>query len=237
MGGLGQRFRDEGYETPKPLIEVKGKQMFLRALDSFDAYMGKRQYIFVVRTDAENEYGLASSIRELMPEAKIAMLDHNTEGAAQTVLTAKDLIEDDKPLVVMDCDFAFSSAEYFDKVTKMINESVYDGVLLSFKSDNPRYSYARLDDFGRVVETAEKKVISDYALAGAYSFASGALFKSYAEKLIDKGLSEERKEYYISYVYAEMLYDDRRIGLATVDRFDSFGTPSELKEYLEANRD
>ena len=119
----------------------------------------------------------------------------------------------------------------------MIEDKTYDGVLLSFKADNPRYSYAKVGSDGLVVETAEKVVISDNALAGAYCFSSAGLFAKYAQRLIDGGLSDSRKEYYISYVYSEMLADGLRVGLATVDTFNSYGTPEELEAYLSTHDD
>lgn len=236
MGGLGQRFRDEGYTTPKPLIEVDGTRMFLRALASFDAIDCPKEIIFVVRQDAEDEYGLATSIRDILPQARVAMLDHDTQGAAQTALIARELIDPDEPLIIMDCDFEFQSKDYFSYVREIMGGMEYDGVLLSFTSDNPRYSYARLGDDGFVSETAEKVVISDCALWGAYCFASGRLFMDYADRMISKGLSEERKEYYISYVYSEMIAEGRKIRLAKTDTFHSFGTPTELNDYLAGHQ-
>lgn len=237
MGGLGQRFRDEGYTTPKPLIEVEGRRMFLRALDSFDAINVDKSIQFVVRKDAEDEYGLATSIHEIIPDARVAILDHNTQGAAETALIARDMIDPDQPLIIMDCDFEFKSNEYFRYVQEILEESLFDGVLLSFTSDNPRYSYAKVGPDGFVTETAEKIVISNNALWGAYCFASGKLFIEYADRLIKQGLSDQRKEYYISYVYSEMIADGRKIKLATVDSSNSFGTPTELNDYLISQHD
>jgi dTDP-glucose pyrophosphorylase len=236
MGGLGQRFRDEGYVTPKPLIEVEGRRMFLRALSSFDVVNQSKSIMFVVRQDAEDEYGLATSIRDIMPDAKLAMLESNTQGATETALVARDLIDPDNPLIIMDCDFEFTSKEYFSYVEEILQGASYDGVLLSFKSENPRYSYAKVAPDGFVTETAEKVVISNNALWGAYCFASGRLFLEYANRLIEKGLSEQRKEFYVSYVYAEMLADGRKIKLATTDSSNSFGTPTELNEYLRSRQ-
>ncbi len=236
MGGLGQRFKDEGYITPKPLIEVEGKKMFLRALASFDGLDIDKKVLFIVREDAESKYGLASSIQAVMPDAGIVMLKENTEGAAQTALKARDLINPSEPLIIMDCDFEFTSKEYFSYVKDIIETASYDGVLLGFNSDNPRYSYVKVDDDGFVTETAEKKVISNNALWGAYCFSSGSTFIRYAERVISKGLSDIRKEYYVSYVYAEMLADGLKIKLANADTFNSFGTPVELNEYLARKR-
>lgn len=237
MGGLGQRFLNEGYTTPKPLIEVEGKSMFLRALGSFDTLNVDESVMFVVRRDAEEEYGLATSISKIMPSAKVAMLDHNTRGAAETALIARDMIDPEEPLIIMDCDFEFTSREYFKFVKEIINGALYDGVLLSFTSDNPRYSYAKVGADGFVTETAEKVVISNQALWGAYCFAKGGLFLEYADRLIRQGLSEQRKEFYISYVYAEMIADGRKIKVARADSANSFGTPAELNEYLANSSD
>lgn len=59
----------------------------------------------------------------------------------------------------------------------------------------------------------------------------------YADRVIAQGLSEAHKEYYISYVYSEMIADGRKIRLAKTDDFHSFGTPLELNEYLAAHDD
>lgn len=233
MGGLGQRFRDAGYSTPKPLIEVEGKPMFMHALASFDAYKGPKQYLFVVRDDAEAEFGLATSIQGILPSAKIAMLDHNTRGATESCLAARELIDRGLPLIVMDCDFSFSSDEYFSKVTELAEQHTFDGVLLSFTADNARYSYAKVDEHDVVIEVAEKQVISNHALAGAYCFGSGGLFLDTADKLLTQPISETMKEYYISYVYRILLEEQKRIVLATARAFNSFGTPEELSAYLE----
>ena len=34
MAGNGQRFFDDGYDLPKPLIDINGKPMFKRVIDN-----------------------------------------------------------------------------------------------------------------------------------------------------------------------------------------------------------
>lgn len=232
MGGLGQRFRDEGYSTPKPLIEVDGRPMFMKALNSFDGYQGPKQHIFVIRQDAEDEYGLATSIKQFLPDAQITLLHQNTQGAVETSLLAREFINPELPLIIMDCDFSFTSTDYFEKVKGFAETGAHDGVLLSFDSDSDRYSYARTDENGEVVETAEKKVISQHALAGAYCFKCGQLFLESADMLLAQPLSDKMKEYYISYLYNVLLQQGKRVALAKAESYNSFGTPSELKRYL-----
>lgn len=236
MGGLGQRFRDAGWTTPKPLINVEGKPMFQKALSSFDDYRGDKINIFVVRQDAEKEYGLAADIKKILPKAKISLLSENTRGAVESCLLARQHIDPRLPLVVMDCDIHFVSPDYLKKLSAMANQSRYDGLLLSFESSDPRYSFARTDGQGNVVETAEKKAISNHALIGAYGFGSGQLFLDAADELLKRPIGEEMKEYYISYLYNILLDDGKKISLAEAEIFNSLGTPEELEAYLSQPR-
>ncbi len=113
MGGLGTRFRKVGVTTPKPLIEVGGVPMFQRALASFAPWTGEKTVTVVVREDNDREFDLARRVVAAEPSADIVLLDHDTRGAVETCLEARDRLDPGQPLVVMDCDIAFDSPEYF----------------------------------------------------------------------------------------------------------------------------
>lgn len=234
MGGIGKRFLDEGYKHPKPLIDVSGKEMFLRALESFDHFEIPKKHIFVIRKDQNDKYNLAQKIIKLLPDAQINILDHNTKGAAETCLIAKKNIQLDQPLIIMDCDFRFYSKEYIDKINSAVKNGTPDGILLCFNSDNPRYSYAKTLA-NKVIETAEKKVISDNAIAGAYYFNEAKTFVDAARNLLDQPISNNLKEYYLSLVYNILISNGKIVEIARIDSFDSFGTPEELKLFISNN--
>lgn len=230
MGGLGSRFATAGYTTPKPLIEVDGMPMFMRALQSFQGFTGDISYIFVIRKEHDQAYKLADSIRRELPEAKIAILDHDTDGAVESSLIAESLIEDDTPISVMDCDIYFESSDYFNKINSLDKNNI-DGMLLTFSADNPRYSYVEIDKTGKAVRTAEKKVISNNAILGGYFFRSGQLFRSVAHDFVDKPLPDDLKEYFMSHLFNMLLADGKHVEIANVDVMHIFGTPEELDAY------
>lgn len=235
MGGLGQRFRDVGIDTPKPLIDVLGTPMFKKALASYDSYPGEKRHIFVIRKDTDDEYSLGGKIREILPDAQIKILDHNTRGAVETCMVAEESIDPELPLVIMDCDIAFDAGNYFDLIQESIGNEKYDGLLLSFDSDLPRYSYAEIDDNNIVIRTAEKIVISNNALMGAYFFTMADSFLSAARQLMNNELSETMKEYFVSLIYNILIENGKRIGLAK-GTFYCFGTPEELEVYVTAHK-
>ncbi len=229
MGGLGSRFAKEGYAIPKPLIEVDGKPMFMRALDSFDS-VDDIQHIFVIRKEHNEKYDLANQIKAQLPEARIAILDHDTQGAVETCLIASDLIDDTLPITVADCDIYFESDAYFEKIHDNESNNV-DGMLLTFESDDARYSYVELDQTNKAIRTAEKVVISSHAILGGYFFKSGLLFKSLANQFLSEGLGE-LKEFYMSHLFNILLAQDGKVEIANVNTMHIFGTPEELNAYL-----
>jgi NDP-sugar pyrophosphorylase family protein len=230
MGGLGTRFRKVGVITPKPLIEVDGVPMFQRALGSFAPWTGGKSVTVVVREDNDREFGLARRVVAAEPVADVVLLGHDTRGAVETCLQARDRLDPDQPLVIMDCDIAFDSPEYFRALEQAVRRGDRDGLLLSFRSTEPRYSFAEVDGEGLVVRTAEKRAISSNALMGVYSFTSARVFLDAADRLMARQIDAAMPEYYVSLVFNELIDAGRRVGLVHGD-FYCFGTPEELAEY------
>lgn len=234
IGGVGSRFAKVGIQTPKPLIDVRGMPMFFRAIRSVQALGFETEYIFVIREDQDAKFNLGRTITHHVPSAKIVVLKEESPGASSTVLAAKSLLDPALPLLVLDCDIAFESEEYKEKILEAIRGAA-DGVLLSFQSTEPRYSFARTDENGLVVETAEKVAISNNALMGAYFFTKARNFINAAEDLNRIALSSSMPEYYMSLTFNHLLNSGKRVSLARGD-FYCFGTPEELDEYLKTGR-
>lgn len=232
MGGLGQRFRDAGIDTPKPLIEVDGVPMFRKALDSFKQYPGGTQLIVVIREDDDDAFGLADAIRAASAEARIVRIDSNTRGAVETALRAESVLDPELPMVILDCDIAFESARYFESITAAAEAgSAVDGVLLSFPSREARYSYAETDETNRVIRTAEKDPISANALMGSYFFSRADTFINAGHALVARQVSATMPEFYVSLVFNILIAEGKRIELST-GTFYCFGTPGELADYV-----
>lgn len=232
MAGEGSRFRNAGWTTPKPLIELDGKPLFVRAIESVKVDGAPMKYSLIVRQEHIDEYGIDKGIREILPDAMIYSVEKTTRGAVETCLIAEAGIADDDAVVVMDCDLEFRSAAYKHIIEDTLkNEDAAGGALVSFDSDEPKYSYAELDENGNVVRTAEKEVISNHALCGAYFFASGKEFKEVAHRLLNEPVML-KPEFYVSLLYNYLLAKGDTVKLAAMEDYRSYGTPEELKRYL-----
>lgn len=233
MAGEGSRFKKEGWTTPKPLILLNGQPLFKHAISSVSADGIPMKYSFIVRQEHIEHYHIDEGICSFLPEANIFSVLKTTRGAVETCLMAESAIEDDDAVIVMDCDLEFRSVGFLDIIKKALSGAAEDiaGALVSFESDEPKYSYAELDDAGFVKRTAEKEVISNHALCGAYFFASGRRFKEIAHQLLNEPVFT-KPEYYVSLLYNYLLRDGEKVCLAPMEEYYSYGTPEELKRYL-----
>ena len=227
MAGLGSRFKKEGYEVPKQFIYVRDKQLIDISLDCID--MSECNLIFVVRDEQIYNYSADKVLKNKYGEdIKIVVTDGLTRGSVCSCLLAKEHIDNDLPLIIHTLDIQF-----FPKLDpKTLIDQGVDGSLLTFKSNSSNYSYVKLNDDNMVIETAEKKVISDKACVGIYYFSKGSTFCNYAQDMIDKELTT-KGEFYISPLYNLLIESGLKINNIDVDKIHIFGTPKEFVFYKE----
>lgn len=233
MAGEGSRFARAGWTTPKPLIELRGVPLFLRAINSVAIEGVEMKYSFIVRQEHIDNQHIDQLIKAIQPDARVFSVLKTTRGAVETCLVAESAIDDEDAVVVMDCDLEFRSKRYNELVAQALAKPAAEadgGALVSFESDNPRYSYAEIDDEGRVLRTAEKEPISNHALCGAYFFGSGKDFKRIAHQLLEDG-TNGKAEFYVSLLYNYLLGEGKVVRLAPMEEYYSYGTPEELMFY------
>ncbi len=234
MAGEGSRFLKEGWTTPKPLIELKGLPLFKRAIGSITDDGVPMKYSFIVRQEHIERYHIDEGIKAFQPDANVFSVAQTTRGAVETCLVAEPAIADDDAVIVMDCDLEFRSRRFVEIIKRILEQPLEEtegGALVSFESTEPRYSYAAVDEKGMVTRTAEKEVISNHALCGAYFFSSGKRFKEIAHRLLDEPVFT-KPEYYVSLLFNYLLKDGEKVWLAPMEEYYSYGTPEELKRYL-----
>ncbi len=232
MGGGGTRFGNKGFNVPKPLIELQGKPFFYWATNCVTQYIDVCDITFVVLEEHIKNFGIDKEIKKYFPESRLCVIDHVLDGAVLTCLAGLEIIEDDKPLLFNDCDHAFIS-QALAEFCKKADFSSPDGALLTFRSDNPAYSYVRFDEKGKVIGTIEKQVVSNEAICGAYYFKNKDVFKKATEIYLKEC---EYKEFFVSGVYNKLIGLGGEIKTFAVDEHISFGTPDEYDEAVNDKR-
>jgi RpiB/LacA/LacB family sugar-phosphate isomerase len=183
--------------------------------------------IFAIRHEDISNFSIDKILkRRYGDDIKIVVVDYLTDGSVSTCLLAKEYIDNDTPLLIYTLDVLFEP--YFNP--RQISTDI-DGFLLTFKSNDPGYSYALLDKNGNVTKTAEKEVISENAAVGVYGYKSGKQFVKYAEKMIHENITTN-KEFYVCPLYNLMIEDGLRIITQQVEKMHLMGTPSELEFFI-----
>jgi HAD superfamily hydrolase (TIGR01509 family) len=230
MAGSGSRFFKAGYQDPKPLIDVDGKPMIQRVVENIDI---PGSYIFIVQSEHYEKYNLEVALTKLVPECKIIQVNGVTDGAARTALLAKQHIDNQKPLIIANSDqlLDWDSSEFIFQLL----EAGADGNMALFLANEDKWSYAKIKN-NRIIEVAEKVVISNNASTGIYGWTKGSDYVKYAEQMIEKNI-RVNNEFYICPVYNEAIGDNKRILPIFVNNMYGLGTPEDLDKYLKNKKD
>jgi NDP-sugar pyrophosphorylase family protein len=228
MVGAGSRFAKEGFLEPKPLIDVLGKTLIEHSIDSFNV-AGK--FIFITRDfhNPEHNKNLSEILKKKRPESKEIRLKRLTSGAAESVLAAKELINNDEPLIIYNCDQLINwNPEDF---LKFIVKKKPDTALVLYDSTDPKNSFVEIIQ-GKIVKFVEKVVISNHASIGFHYWAHGSDFVKSAEQLIDNFREEGKKECYISGTF-DYLKDKVILPYHVPNsEFIPLGTPEDVAKYV-----
>ena len=163
------------------------------------------------------------------------VVDQLTEGAACTVLLAKDYINSGESLIIANSDQIMEySPQNFTLLTEL-SCSVHPDFIWTFNATNPKWSFARTDDMGRIVEVAEKNPISNIATCGVYYWDQGYAFVSCAEEMIRRDI-RVNGEFYVCPVYNVCIERGRRVYPFYVDKMWGLGTPEDLEAYVGRGR-
>ena len=230
MAGAGSRFQKAGYTFPKPLIEVNGKPMIQVVVENINV---DAKHIFVVQKSHYEKYNLKTVLNNITPDCEIVQVDGVTEGAACTTLLAKEFINNDQPLLMANSD-QFVEWDSNEFMYSMVGDNI-DGGMLTFRSNHPKWSYAKLNDDGFVTEVQEKNPISDIATVGIYYWAKGSDYVKYAEQMIDNDI-RVNNEFYVCPVFNEAIADDKKLKIFDIEKMWGLGTPEDLNYFLENHK-
>ena len=225
MGGKGSRFTKNGYAIPKPLIEINGKPFLYWAARSVTKFIDVVDIVFVVLQQHMDDFSIDRVILDFFPKAKIIILPDVLPGPVFTCLEGIKNINDGGALLFNDCDHMFRCHE----INALLNKNELDssGALLTFKSNEPQFSYVKYNTEGKITGTVEKQVVSDHAICGAYIFKNAELFRSIADEYIrDCPYSE----CFLSGMYNVMCRKGMTVKDYLLDFHVEFGTPEEYEK-------
>lgn len=231
MAGLGSRFKSEGFDLPKPLIKVNGKTLIEHSIDSLNI---EGRFIFITRKFEKEDHNsqLSVILKTLKPDSVEIKLDYTTSGAVETALSAKQYIDNDDDLIITNCD---QRLEWDSSIfSEFILQENLDGCVVTYDSDNPKNSFAIVDEeSGYVTEFVEKRAVSRNSLIGVHYWKKGSDFISSGEKHLDQFQKNNQKECYISESYNYLIEEGKKMKCFRIpnNEFIPLGTPYDVSIY------
>ena len=145
-------------------------------------------------------------------------------------MLAKDLINNDNPLIIANSDqlVEWNSSEFMYKM----QEQDVDAGILTFNSTHPKWSFVKVDEYGYVTEVAEKNPISDIATVGIYYWKRGSDYVRFAEQMIENNI-RVNNEFYVCPVFNQAIVAGLKIKTFNIEKMHGLGTPEDLKLYLQ----
>lgn len=200
-----QAYGNEAYRSPSYLLPWGERTVLATILGELCAGGALSDVVLVANErDADHMPHVRAIMRGLGIDKRNLFLTPSTSGQAETAFTGLTLLEErthdvTSPILFHNVDSILLRRD-LGEVASALKGS--DGYVDVFRSNNHNYSYVLLDDDRRVMEIAEKIVISDMATSGLYGFSSAAVFREHYVRESDR---------HISAVYKRMISRNHRV--------------------------
>jgi NDP-sugar pyrophosphorylase family protein len=239
MSGVGKRFKDAGYQSLKPFIEVNGKAIIEHILDMYPL---DADVLFILNESDPDLETHTQILKNLRPASIVACIPEHKKGPAFAISQAREFIALQKPVIVNYADFSGS----WDFKTFLTQLDEFDGNILTYTGFHPhmlrsdKFAFVKLNNSQLVLDIQEKApftsvAMNEHASAGAYGFKNGGLLLAAIDTQIQRDISVNG-EYYTSLTYKPLLETENSIVILDMDSFNQWGTPEDLEDWIYWHR-
>lgn len=208
-------FLASGFGGPKGLVQWNGREILLRAMDSF--VLEETLCWVAINADEDHEWDLAGKIHEHYPSARVTPVSSKAQGALASALMAMEGVDLQAPLVVAAGDSMIEGG-IGTHIERLI-EANADAGTITFPSSNPRWSYLSVGDQGAVRQVAEKSVIGPLATSGVFYFGRASDFLDAATWCLVNNASHNGM-YFVSSTLNYMISQDKRVHQVSIPRHE-----------------
>jgi NDP-sugar pyrophosphorylase family protein len=239
MAGLGQRFVNEGYSVPKPLIAVSGAPMVAQATHDLPAAL---HHVFVLRSDMPGFGEISCELERLYPDAIIATIPTVTQGQACTALIGLDALEQGidgapGPITFGACDNGMLYAAAACR--RLLDDPEVDVIVwgargLANAVRQPQM-FGWIDADGTRIRAISVKAplgspATDPIVIGNFTFRHADDFRRVVAGLIARD-GKINNEFYIDSCINDAIALGLRCHMFEVDNLLSWGTPNDLRTF------
>lgn len=238
MAGRGSRFVEDGYTTPKPLLDINGIPMFVRAVQQIPE---TSKQLLLCQESHKNSYPIEETFQRYFPDSQIETIDYITEGQACSceILLDKADIGDDTPILISACDNGISYSH--ERYEQLRLDPEVDVIVWAFSKHTTSEMYPEMYAWLDVEETTNeikrvsvKKPFTDcpnrYCIIGTMYFKKTVLFREGLKYIYDNDI-RTNGEFYVDNVIQALITKGYKCKMLVVDHYLCWGTPNDYKTY------
>lgn len=239
MAGFGERFREAGYDRPKPLIEVLGRPMIAHVLDLFP---GVERTLLLCNAEHLDDprWRMREVLAEVAPRAEVVGVPSHRQGPIHTLALGMAHVDPQDDVILAMCDLCF--VWDFAAFRASVAEGP-DGVIVVYRGFHPHLlhsvHYAFVQEDGRRATAVQEKAAytadpmgnREACSNGVYWLRSGELLRRYVARVQadpDLAIAGER---YVSQLYGPMIDDGLRVETFDTWCYMQWGNPRDLQEH------
>lgn len=237
MAGHGNRFKVEGFDTPKPMLEINSKPMFLEAVLSLPL---TEKVVFVTLDEHEKNWQLHKNIGNNLNSYQVVSINAVTEGQAVTCQIAieKSGILPSDSIFISACDNGVRYDK--DRFLQLVNDKNVDVIVWSFRNNptvnaNPNmYSWLEVENDKILKEHTKNCVFNEpllnHAIIGTMFFRKSAYFTEALNYNIKNNI-RTNNEFYVDDVINYLIDMNLNVKVFEVDDYICWGTPNDYRTY------
>lgn len=227
--GLGNRFKEAGYETPKPFLPINGGNIVSHCLEVSSVNLEKVSIV------VSAEIKIPEIFANWCNRNKVDLMTIQGRTNGQAATTRLKIEKSEGNILVVPCDCIFIPP----KIEKSNNMNLLMSVFLSkpsfFALSNPsQFGWVKLNSESQICETAIKVTPSDLdnwlVITGIFFFEKVSLAKKILSEFLESG-ETINSEYYLDSLIAFGLNRNYSVNGIILDSFMSLGTPNEYETY------
>lgn len=237
LAGRGSRFGDK-YQLPKPLLDVDGLPMVVRATQCLPPCSRK---IFIAQQEHIDKFQADRTIRKYIPDAEVLGIDGVTDGQATTCeLGIRHFgVDEDEPILISACDHG---QVYDTKKYRELMDDPYFGVgVWTFTGHpttraNPKaWGWLKIDRHGNVADVY-CKYIPEGMDPTTTPVITGTMFFRKANYFLDALVSNRRLdfrtngEFYVDNVLNRCIEAGLRVRPFEIDKYICWGLPEDYEQ-------
>ena len=235
LAGQGSRFKMDGFSVPKPLLDINGKPMIIRAVESIPNCDKK---VFVCLNEHLQTYPLKETLLEHFSNSQIIGIDTTTEGQACTceIAIRNANISDNEPILISACD---NGVDYNVNKYKELEENPDIDVIVWSFTNNPTgriyphmYAWLDVDDSNNIRYVSVKKKLegAKHAIIGTMYFRRKDIYMKGLDSIYKNNI-RTNGEYYVDNLLNPLIDMGYNVKVFEVDNYICWGTPSDYKTY------